>query len=153
MKFESRSLDDTKKLATQLAEKKFKKNNVNHAQVIALSGDLGSGKTTFTQFFAQALGIKEKIISPTFIIMRHHLIPESSKILYHLDLYRIEDPINTKELGLDELLLDINNIILIEWPDKIITNLPNDSTLIKINKKSGSKRIFEINPKEKALTI
>src|SRR3989338_1835026 len=87
--------------------------------VIALSGELGAGKTTFVQGFAKGLGIKEKIISPTFVLIRQHLIPNNTKTLYHIDLYRLENKADLKQIGLEEILLDPDNIVLIEWAEKL----------------------------------
>lgn len=90
--------------------------------VIALHGDLGSGKTTFVQGLAKGLGIKSHIISPTFIIMRTYDL--RNKNFYHVDLYRIESENDVEGLGLLELMNDPENIIVIEWPDKIEHLLP-----------------------------
>ncbi len=105
--------------------------------VIALSGKLGSGKTTFAQGFAKGLGIKEKIISPTFILIRQHKIPDSKNMLYHVDLYRLKD---LKELGLGELMNDPNNIVLIEWAQKAKSLLPKETTWIKFKQIDEFKR-------------
>ena len=85
--------------------------------VIALVGDLGSGKTTFTKSIAKALEVAQEIISPTFIIHREYLIPNSKSYLHHLDLYRLD-----YEFELDEIqtknLVKCTNVIVIEWADK-----------------------------------
>jgi tRNA threonylcarbamoyladenosine biosynthesis protein TsaE len=111
---------------TQEFGKKFAQ-QLNGGEVIALYGDLGSGKTTFMQGLAQGLGIQKNIISPTFIIMRTYNIQseaKSLKTLYHLDLYRIENEAQAIDLGLEELMGDSENIVAIEWPDKIENILP-----------------------------
>ena len=96
-------------------------------EILALYGDLGSGKTTFMQGLAKGLGIKRNIISPTFIIMRTYEFKEKElKYLYHLDLYRIENVEQTVDLGLKELMEDRENIVAIEWPDKIENLLPEN---------------------------
>lgn len=115
---------ETQKLAGKLA-KNFK------SGVIALSGDLGAGKTTFVQGFAKGLGIKDKIISPTFVLIRQH------RQLYHVDLYRID---NFKELGLEELFSDKNNIVLIEWAEKIKNLLPKNTIWIHFKMLSENTR-------------
>jgi tRNA threonylcarbamoyladenosine biosynthesis protein TsaE len=98
-------------------------------EVLALYGDLGSGKTTFMQGLAKGLGITRNIISPTFIIMRSYEIGTGdkglgTKNLYHLDLYRIANGEQAVDLGLKELMGDPENIVAIEWPDKIENLLP-----------------------------
>src|SRR3989338_8005494 len=106
----TKSADETKKIAKELAQK------IDHG-VIALVGELGAGKTTFTQGFAKGLGIKDKIISPTFVLIRQHQIHKLKKTLYHLDLYRLENLKDIKELAIDELAQD-GNIVLVEWAQK-----------------------------------
>ncbi len=113
------STDETQKWAEEFA-KQFK----NHGGVIALIGELGAGKTTFTQGFAKGLGIKEKVISPTFVLMRQHQIPKTNRWLFHLDLYRIENSKDLKALDLEELFAQTQNLILIEWAEKILGHLP-----------------------------
>src|SRR4051812_30745452 len=108
MVFQSSSPDETKKFALDLAEK-FK----NKHAVIALSGDLGAGKTTFTQGFARGLGIDDKIISPTFVIIRQHPYENNTRIFYHIDLYRLEGKIDISSLGIKEMFEDKNALILI----------------------------------------
>lgn len=91
--------------------------------VLALYGDLGSGKTTFVQGLAQGLGITRRIVSPTFIIMRTY---EQQKVaLYHVDLYRIQTIQDIEGIGLMEILADKNSIVVIEWPEKLGTLLPS----------------------------
>lgn len=105
--------------------------------VIALSGELGAGKTTFVQGFAKGLGIKEKIISPTFVLIRQHKIPKTKKMLYHIDLYRLED---FEELGLKELTDNPNNIVLIEWAEKVKSLLPKRTVWIKFEQIDENQR-------------
>lgn len=131
----SDSEKDTKQIAQKLAKK------IDHG-VIALSGNLGTGKTTFVQGFAKGLGISEKIISPTFVLIRQHQIPSINKVLYHIDLYRLEEW-EIKNLGLEDLLNDSNNLILIEWANKIKHLLPKKT--INITIKVLDKNSREIN--------
>lgn len=119
----SHSDNQTKKIAQNLAQ------NIKSG-VLALTGDLGAGKTTFTQGFAKGLGIKEKIISPTFVLIRQHKIPDNNKVLFHVDLYRLNNMKDLKQLGLEEIWSDPKNIVLIEWADKIKNLLPKE--VIKI---------------------
>ncbi len=98
-------------------------------EVLALYGDLGSGKTTFMQGLAKGLGITGNIISPTFIIMRTYNVGNRDeglgiRNLYHLDLYRIENGEQAVDLGLKDLMGNRENVIAIEWPDKIENILP-----------------------------
>ncbi len=114
-----------------------------HGGVVALIGDLGSGKTTFTQGFARALGIHEKIASPTFTLIRQHQIPNSERTLYHLDLYRLES-VNPTELGLTDLFQQREDIVLIEWAEKLGNQLPKDALVINFKHLSADRREIEI---------
>lgn len=131
------SAQETKKLAASIA-----KDLRQEGGVVALSGELGAGKTTFVQGFAKELGIKEKIISPTFVLVRQHQIPKTKRVLYHIDLYRLDDPRSILQLGIGELVNN-QNIILIEWAEKMGDLLPKNAISIKIDKsKGGNKRII-----------
>lgn len=94
-------------------------------KLVCLYGELGSGKTTFTQGLARGLGITTRLLSPTFIIVRRYDIPGSEKLLYHIDLYRLE---NFDELGLPEIFSDQHAIIVIEWAKKLGSALPKERT-------------------------
>ena len=133
-KYTSGSDIETKAIAAKLAKS-------TEARVFALSGELGAGKTTFVQGFAEALGIKEKIISPTFVLIRQHKIPCSKKTLYHIDLYRIDDISN---IGLEEILSNPDNIVLIEWAEKIENILPENALKINITKSEENQRLITI---------
>ena len=120
-----------KRIAAKIATQ-FKKSG----GVIALFGDLGSGKTTFTQGFAKGLGITEKIISPTFILMRKY--PH----FYHVDLYRFEDNIaqEVENIGLTDILGKGKNIVVIEWAEKIKDLIPANAVWIKFENLGKDKR-------------
>ncbi len=111
------------------------------AIVFGLSGDLGAGKTTFLQGFAKGLGIKEKVISPTFVIMNRFDIKKGKfNNFYHLDCYRIEKVKEMENLGFEEIISDPKNIVCIEWPEKIKKILPSDLISINFNILEGDKR-------------
>ena len=94
--------------------------NKNSAVVLALSGDLGAGKTTFLQGFARGLGIKEVVNSPTFIVMKRFKIYDLRfKNFYHIDCYRLESEKDLEGLGFKEIISNPKNIVAIEWPEKI----------------------------------
>lgn len=139
MKVITSSASETQELAKKLAQK------YRHGAIIALSGPLGSGKTTFTQGFAQGLGIKDKLISPTFIIMRQYDLPEkTSGKLFHIDLYRLETGIQMTELGLSEIFANPENIILIEWAEKSGQQLPAKTVKINFRPLGQAQRQIEI---------
>lgn len=111
-------------IETQSAAENFSK-ELKGGEVIALYGELGSGKTTFVQGLAKGLGIKRRIISPTFIIVRSYkLKSESSRFFYHIDLYRIESVREIEGLGIGEIMSDPQNIVAIEWAEKMGDLLP-----------------------------
>ncbi len=112
----TKNLEETQIFAEELAKK------MKGGEVLLLSGDLGAGKTSFTQGFAKGLGISQRIISPTFIIMRSYDILENEKgfkKFFHVDLYRTESEHDIEGLGLLELMSDKENIVVIEWPDRL----------------------------------
>jgi tRNA threonylcarbamoyladenosine biosynthesis protein TsaE len=116
------------------------------AAVIGLSGSLGAGKTTFIQGFGQGLGIKDKILSPTFVIMnRYPLKGQKFDNFYHFDCYQIEDEEEMKPLGFKEIIADPGNIICIEWPEKIRKLLPEGMISIdfKISGENGRRVILK----------
>lgn len=139
MKIKTKSAQETQKLAENLSQK-FK----NKGGILALIGDLGAGKTTFTQGFAQGLGIKDKIISPTFVLVRQHPIMNTKNVLYHLDLYRLDSNQEISELGINELINNNHNIVLIEWAEKINDQLPESAVKISFKRLSENEREIEV---------
>lgn len=133
----STSEEETRKIALKLGGE-------IKTGVIALTGELGAGKTTFVQGYAKALGIKDKIISPTFVLIRQHKIPDNEKVLYHIDLYRLEGKIDIKQLGIEELF-NSNNIIIIEWAEKIEKDLPKKTIKISLKKVTENERLITVS--------
>lgn len=133
----SKSLSDTEKMAEEflkILDQKIKSlPDKSNSVVIGLAGDLGSGKTTFTQFIGKILGIKEKIQSPTFVIQKIYETRHSTfKKIYHIDLYRLEDEKEIRILNLKDIVEEQNNLILIEWPKKLGKG-QFDKNMIQIN--------------------
>ena len=109
------SLEDTKKLGQELAKEILKRKG-EAAFVVFLDGDLGTGKTTLVKEIIFALGVKEKVKSPTFTIIEPYEL--NNENIYHVDLYRIIDPTELEIIGLREYLNESKAIIFIEWPEK-----------------------------------
>lgn len=119
----------TKKIAQGIAEKILEG---EYPPVLALEGDLGAGKTTFLQGLAKGLGIKERVLSPTFVIMKKFKIPKSSfNFLYHFDCYRIQEPEEIIKLGFKEIIKDPKNVVAVEWAEKIEDALPGKLLKVK----------------------
>ena len=106
----------------------------NGARVLALSGNLGAGKTTLVQDLARQLGVKETVTSPTFVIMKRYDLPEGQRFdtLIHIDAYRVESPEELEILGLPEDLANPRNLICIEWAEKIPTLIPSSATKLSL---------------------
>ena len=116
------------------------------AQVFCLKGDLGAGKTNFLQGFGKGLQIKEKIQSPTFIIMsRFPLKDQKFKDFFHLDCYRLETADEIIQLGFNEIINNPQNIVAIEWPEKIEQVIPPNHTEIKFKILGENERKIIIN--------
>ncbi len=141
---------DTKRIGRIFGEETRKRTTKKGALIIALIGDLGGGKTTFIQGFARGLGIKQKILSPTFVLMKKFKIPEKGKKLknksagfeyfYHLDCYRINNPEEISILSLEKLMLGSKNILAIEWAERIKKIIPRNSVRIKFEFMDENKR-------------
>ena len=125
MIIESFSAQDTFEAGRRLAE------SASAGEIYALLGDLGGGKTVFTKGFAEGLGITEPVCSPTFTILQ--IYEEGRLPLYHFDVYRIEEPEEMEEVGLDEYLFG-EGVCLIEWADRIEDMIPDTARRIVIEK-------------------
>lgn len=128
--------NDTRNFGLKLAEK------LQPGAVIALIGDLGTGKTTLTKSIAEGLGIREMITSPTFTIVQEY--HEGRLPLYHFDVYRIGDEEEMYELGYEEYFFG-QGVCIVEWADLIMDLLPEDSIIIRIEYGSQeNERIYHI---------
>ncbi len=114
----------TQELAHEIASQ------VKGGEIIALVGDLGAGKTTFTQYFAKALGVNTHIQSPTFVIMRQYTTQRHpAHLLLHLDAYRLSSPDELHDIGLDAHIGQPHAVVVIEWADKLKEYLKNKSCI------------------------
>ncbi len=104
--------------------KKFAK-ELKSGETLLLYGDLGAGKTTFVQGLAQGLGIKERVLSPTFVLQRIHRLKKGEiKTLNHIDLYRLEGKQAIESLGLSETIDEEDGLTVIEWADRLADYKP-----------------------------
>jgi len=141
---------ETKKLAAELVGKLIKKKN-RGALVIALEGELGSGKTTFIKGFSKALGVREKILSPTFVLIHKHKVNTEYKIknikyktLYHIDAYRLKSGKDLLKLGVREIFANPENIVSIEWANRVKRIIPKTAIWIRFDHLGKNKRKISI---------
>ena len=134
-KITSRDERETINIAQNLESEKFEN------MIICLEGDLGSGKTIFTKGFAQALGIKENITSPTFNIIKEYLDGELP--LYHMDVYRLDG--NIDSVGIEDYFTK-GGVVIIEWSDTIKDYLPEERLDIKFKIVDEESRILTFIP-------
>ena len=117
----TKNAEETKNIASQIGA------ILSKGTVVALTGELGAGKTTFSQGLAKGLEVEEYVDSPTFSILK---IYEGRLPLYHMDVYRLEEE-SAEELGLDEYLYG-DGICLVEWPSHIAALLPKETIFVEI---------------------
>lgn len=139
MEILTKSAGETKKFGERFA------NNLKGGEVIALVGDLGNGKTTLVQGLAKGLGIKGRIISPTFILRRDYEVKSRKKKvkrLCHIDLYRIEEGIEKefRNLGVEGFFGSQDTIVVIEWAEKVKSMLSKSTIWIKFENLGEEKR-------------
>lgn len=135
--FTTESFEETRRLGENFAK------NLKGGEIIALYGELGSGKTTFVQGLARGLGIKRRIISPTFIIVRSYKAKPS--FFYHVDLYRIESAKDIESLGLAETIDDKTSVVAIEWAEKMKGLLPKKRWDVEFEDLKDSRRKIVVN--------
>jgi tRNA threonylcarbamoyladenosine biosynthesis protein TsaE len=141
MQIISKSLEETRAVAQSVLDDLIQ---AEHASVLSLSGDLGSGKTAFSQVVGNVLGVEETMQSPTFVIMKIYKIDfKGFKNLIHIDAYRLEKESELLHLGWEEIIKEKENLVLIEWPEMVQSIIPN--TAHKIDFKFIDEDTREIN--------
>ena len=137
VRLKAKSVQDTYEIATQVAQ------SVTAGDLILLIGDLGAGKTAFAKGFGKAIGVEEPITSPTFTLAREY---RGELDLHHLDVYRLEQIEEVRDLALPELF-EGNSVTLIEWGDQIISELPKSHLEVSLEYGDiDSERIINIAP-------
>lgn len=127
------SAEETKALAAKLA------GALEPGAVIALDGDLGAGKTQFTQGLAAALGIADAVTSPTFNLM---VVYDGGRLpLYHFDLYRLEDPLELEDVGFYEYV-EADGVACVEWATKFPDELPDDRLEVYLEVTGETERLM-----------
>ncbi|MBI2870394.1 MAG: tRNA (adenosine(37)-N6)-threonylcarbamoyltransferase complex ATPase subunit type 1 TsaE [Candidatus Omnitrophica bacterium] len=130
----SRSARETEALAARWVR------TLKAGSVVALVGELGSGKTTFVRGMARGLGSRHRVQSPTFVLL--HTYP-GKKPLHHLDFYRLESLAELEELGIEELFAG-SGIAVVEWADKFPKNFPRHTTWVSLKYSGPERRAIHI---------
>lgn len=134
-----RSTKETRKLAREIAK------NLKPGQILALYGELGTGKTTFTRFLAKELGFEARVQSPTFVLARVYERQEGQlRKINHLDLYRLQNSEEVEELALQEYFYRPYSVTVIEWPEKAEKFLPEDTIKIYFEDLGENKRKIDV---------
>lgn len=146
------SPEETQRLAGDLIKNllaEAREKNKKRAAVVGLEGELGSGKTAFIQGMAKELGIKEMVASPTFVIFKRYPVFVKSKAVfcffYHFDCYRLNSAKEILDLGFREIVGRPENLVAIEWSEKIKKILPKNCLTIKFSHLGADKRKIEID--------
>lgn len=133
--FTSRNAAETRRLGQRLGAL------LQPGDVVLLSGELGAGKTTFVQGIAQGLGFQGSVSSKSFVLLGEY---HGRITLYHADLYRLEDPGQVLDLGLDEICA--GGALVVEWPERAPGLLPADHLLVRFEVLSANRRRLDIEP-------
>ena len=151
MKILSKKTEETLDLGEKIGEK------LKPGMLVALEGDLGGGKTTFTKGLAKGLGINEVVTSPSFTLEKIYRIKNKKKgknndknkveNLYHFDFYRIDNPKDMVGYELTEALRDKNGAIVVEWAEKIEAKLPKEKLILKFEYIDAETRKINLNAK------
>lgn len=130
----SHNAEETEAIAVDFAK------NLSGGAVLALAGNLGAGKTVFVKGLAKALKIKDRVNSPTFVLLKVYNTQDTKiKRLVHVDCYRLEGQEDLQDIGLTDYLNDPDNLVVIEWADRI-NNLPQGTIYIEITYLEEDKR-------------
>lgn len=138
--FITESSEETQKIGEDFAK------NIKNGDFVAFYGNLGSGKTTFIQGLARGLKIKRRIISPTFIIVRNYVLRKGN--FYHLDLYRTHNVDDLLGLGVEEIINDDENVVVVEWAEKMGNLLPQKRIEVSLQNLDDNKRKIKISKYE-----
>jgi tRNA threonylcarbamoyladenosine biosynthesis protein TsaE len=146
----SKNIKETEEIAKVFLDKILRdKNDHEKATVVGLSGELGAGKTTFMQGVAKHLGIKDKVRSPTFVIIKKYPLKKNQKnkkynFLFHLDAYRLKDEKELLHLGWEEIVGNKKHLVFIEWPENVAKVIPTHSKFINISDDKNGQKHFEL---------
>ena len=126
------NFDEINDLAKNLAKK------LENGGCVGLIGDLGAGKTTFTKKICECFGVTENVKSPTFTYVIEY--SSGDVPVYHFDVYRINDSEEIYEIGFEDYIGEDGSVVIIEWADKILEEMPEDAVFVEINHYSDAAR-------------
>jgi len=139
------SLEQLNKVAKDVLQKAYDLSDKT-ATVIALEGDLGSGKTTLVQEIGHLLGVKENIISPTFVIMKKYEVSDKVfKQLVHIDAYRLNESKELLNLGWEEILKHKTNLVIVEWPSQVPECIPDNACRLELSHSKEDTRMIKFS--------
>lgn len=131
--YETSSSLATKKLAGKFAETLLRLPRGKCAKIVALSGELGSGKTTFIQGMLRKLGVRGRVASPTFVLMKKYIVRPTARnpyrAIYHLDAYRLERDASLAPLGFEDVISNPSALLLVEWPERLPKKALGEGTI------------------------
>ncbi len=129
----TKSGEETQKLGEKFAQQ------LKSGGVVCLYGDLGAGKTTFVQGLVRGLGSSAWVSSPTFVLVRRY-DTKGDHSIYHVDLYRLENLLDAKAVGIGEMMSEQGSVVLIEWPEKIASLLPRQRWEVRLTARGENER-------------
>ncbi|MFA5936396.1 MAG: tRNA (adenosine(37)-N6)-threonylcarbamoyltransferase complex ATPase subunit type 1 TsaE [Candidatus Paceibacterota bacterium] len=141
----SKNLKETKAIAKIFFDKILKNQKRKNALVVGLSGDLGAGKTVFVKAVAKLLKIKNKVFSPTYVIIKNYELRITNyKKFFHIDAYRLKNEKELLLLGWEEIVSNKENLVFIEWPENIHKAIPSNARYIYITHTENGHRDFKL---------
>src|SRR5258708_2849346 len=155
------NMKDTEAITREFAAGLYRIKPKKGALVVGLSGELGAGKTAFTSLLGRALGVKRKINSPTFVIMKKYPVPEQvrygagplkklpHKFFIHIDAYRLKNERELLHIGWEEIISNPEHLVFIEWPENVAKAMPKNSHYIRIDHTKEGHRKFKLNKSKK----
>jgi tRNA threonylcarbamoyladenosine biosynthesis protein TsaE len=143
----SKTPQETQKLGEELATHliRSQKEGTEVPHIVCLYGELGAGKTVFTQGFAKGLGLPSRLVSPTFIIVKRYSLKNDTQYFYHVDLYRLQKIEDIESLGLNEIFADKQAIVVVEWAERLGTIFPKERIDIRWAKVVDDTRTITIS--------
>ncbi|MGM0629157.1 MAG: tRNA (adenosine(37)-N6)-threonylcarbamoyltransferase complex ATPase subunit type 1 TsaE [Patescibacteria group bacterium] len=143
MEIVTESEEETKEAAKRVLDNITERKTRDKATVVALYGDLGSGKTVFVKGVSEALGVVERVVSPTFVIERRYSVEHTDfSVLIHIDAYRLEGGGELDALKWQQELEKRDRIVCLEWPENVKEKLPRDTFSVYFTTLSKERRLI-----------